>query len=194
MKLYFLTTNKNKQQEAKAFFKQSDAEAHNIEFRVCKHDVQEILDPHLKVVVKQKVLDAYRYLNQPCLVEKSGLYFEGLPELPGPLGRIIWEAVGPRMCDFLRTGDTRLATARAIIGYCDGKRIRLYEGNTNGEIAKKAKGHYNTKNWDPIFIPKGAKQTYAEMGRERKYETSPFIRAWRKFLEDEFPGGAHTQT
>jgi XTP/dITP diphosphohydrolase len=194
MKLYFLTTNKNKQEEAKAFFEQTDVKAHNIEFRVIGYDVQEVLDPHLKLVVGKKALDAYRFLNQPCLVEKSGLYFEELPDLPGPLGRIIWNAVGDRMCAFLRKGDTRSATARAIIGYCDGKRIRLYEGSTTGEIAERARGDYNTLTWDPIFIPEGDKQTYGEMGRERKYKTSPVIKAWRKFIEVEFPDVAHTQT
>jgi XTP/dITP diphosphohydrolase len=97
------------------------------------------------------------------------------------------------MCDFLRKEDSRLATARAIIGYCDGKRIKTYEGNTNGEIAEEARGDYNTSNWDPIFIPEGDKQTYAEMGRERKYKTSPLIKAWRKFIKGEFPDVAHTQ-
>src|SRR4029453_9791578 len=194
MKLYFLTTNKNKTAEAKAFFEQPDVKAHNIEFRVIGYDVQEILDPDLKLVVEKKALEAYRYLNQPCLIEKSGLYFKGLPELPGPLGRIIWNAVGERMCDFLRKGDTRLATARAIIGYCDGKRIRLYEGRTSGEVEERARGDYNKSTWDPIFIPEGDKQTYAEMGRERKFKTSPVIKAWRKFIEGEFSNVAHTQT
>jgi XTP/dITP diphosphohydrolase len=194
MKLYFLTTNENKQEEAEAFFEQSDVKAYNIEFCVIDYDVQEILDSGLSRVVREKALAAYRYLNRPCLIEKSGLYFDGLPELPGPLGKIIWEAVGERMCDFLRKGDTRLATARSIIGYCNGKRIRLYEGSTTGEIAERARGDYNTKNWDPIFIPEGDKQTYAEMGRERKYKTSPLIKAWRMFLKGEFPGVAHTRT
>lgn len=194
MKLYFLTSNPNKQEEAKAFFEQTDVKAHNIEFRVFEHDVQEILDPDLKLVVGKKALEAYRYLNQPCLVEKSGLYFDGLPDLPGPLGKIIWMAVGDRMCDFLRKGDSRLATARAVIGYCDGKRIRLYEGSTTGEIAERALGDYNKNiSWDPIFIPEGAKQTYGEMGREGKYKTSPLIKAWRMFLED-FSRDAHTET
>ena len=190
MKLYFLTTNKNKQKEAKAFFEQTDLKDY---FRVFEYDVQEILHPDLSRVVREKALEAYRYLKQPCLVEKSCLYFDGLRELPGPLGRIIWDAVGERMCDFLRKGDSRLATARAIIGYCDGKQIRLYEGTTAGEVTKRARGDYNKSNWDPIFIPKGAKKTYAEMGRERKYKTSPLIKAWRKFLKG-FSDGAHTQT
>jgi XTP/dITP diphosphohydrolase len=193
MKLYFMTTNENTGDEAAAFFEKTDVkDAYNIEFRVINHAVQEILHPDLAFVVREKALDAYRYLNQPCLVEMSGLFFDGLPQLPGPLGRIIWSAVGERMCDFLRKGDTRLATARAIIGYCDGKRIRCYEGSTAGEIAERARGDYNKSNWDPIFIPEGDKQTYAEMGRERKYKTSPLIKAWWKFIKGEFPDVAHT--
>ena len=195
MKLYFMTTNENKGDEAAAFFAKTDVkDAYNIEFHVVKYDVQEILHRDLEFVVRKKTLEAYRYLNQPCLVEMSGLFFDDLPDLPGPLGKIIWSAVGDRMCAFLRKGDTRLATARAIIGYCDGKRIKTYEGNTKGEIAEQARGDYNTSNWDPIFIPEGDKQTYAEMGRERKYKTSPLIKAWRKFIKGEFPDVAHTQT
>jgi XTP/dITP diphosphohydrolase len=83
--------------------------------------------------------------------------------------------------------------ARAIIGYCDGKKIRLYEGSTPGEVTEKARGDYNKENWDPIFIPEGDKQTYAEMGRERKHKTSPLIKAWRKFLEG-LSDGAHAPT
>ena len=184
MNLYFLTMNDIKAEEAAAFFGQADVkDAYNIEFRVIKHSVEEILDPDLNFVVRKKALEAYRYLKQPCLVEMSGLFFDGLPQLPGSLGRIIWKAVGDRMCDFLRKEDTRLATARAIIGYCDGKQIRLYEGSTVGEVTERARGDYNKSNWDPIFIPEGDKQTYAEMGRERKSKTSPLIKAWRKFLE-----------
>ena len=116
------------------------------------YDVQEILDPDLELVVRKKTLEGYEYLNRPCLVEKSGLFFKGLPDLPGPLGKIIWKAVRGRMCDFLRKGDSRLATARAIIGYCDGKRIKTYKGDTNGEIAEEARGDYNTLNCGVTLI------------------------------------------
>ena len=87
MKLYFLTTNENKREEAKAFFEQPDVKAHNIEFCVIGYDVQEILDPDLKLVVGKKALEAYRHLNRPCLVEKSGLYLKDLPGTP----RTAWE-------------------------------------------------------------------------------------------------------
>jgi hypothetical protein len=53
--LYFLTTNENKAAEAAAFFAQSDlAVDRNIELCVLKHDVQEIVDPDLEEVVRQR--------------------------------------------------------------------------------------------------------------------------------------------
>lgn len=169
MKLYFLTTNENKAAEATAFFAQSDLAAdRNIELRVLNHDVQEIMHPDLEEIVRSKALAAYRYLRQPCVVEHGGLFFDGLPRLPGPMGKLIGNAVGDRMCGFLHTDDSRRATARAILGYCDGRRIRLFTGETRGEVAERARGEYNKSHWDPIFIPEGSSETYAEMGPVRE--------------------------
>lgn len=189
MKLYFVTTNENKIAESQAFFSETEIPAvKNIEFCPVRHDVQEIMHPKLEEVVRWKALEAYRYLRQPCLVEHGGLFFEGLPELPGPLGKIIWNAVGERMCGFLRQGDSRRAVARAIIGYCDGRKIRLYNGETRGEVAERARGDYNKSNWDPIFVPEGSEETYGEMGPDRKRPTSPLTRGWELFLKGEVEG------
>ena len=188
MRLYFLTTNDNKAAEAAAFFAQTDlAVGRHIELCVVKHDVQEIMHPDLEKVVRWKALAAYQYLRQPCVVEHGGLFFDGLPDLPGPMGKLIWNAVGDRMCGFLRADDSRRATARAILGYCDGRQIRLFRGETRGEVAERARGEYNKGNWDPIFIPEGSTETYAEMGAVRKRPTSPLSRALERFLQEEFP-------
>jgi len=188
VRLYFLTTNDNKAAEAAAFFAESDlAVDRHIELCVVRHDVQEIMHPDLEKVVRWKALAAYQYLRQPCVVEHGGLFFDGLPDLPGPMGKLIWNAVGDRLCGFLRADDSRRATARAILGYCDGKQIRLFIGETRGEVADRARGEYNKANWDPIFIPEGSTETYAEMGAVRKRPTSPLSRALERFLQEEFP-------
>ena len=191
MKLYFVTSSENKIDEVAAYFA-GKGEADNARLTFCpvRHDVQEIMHPELEAVVRSKALEAYKYLRQPCVVEHGGLFFEGLRELPGPLGKIIWNAVGERMCAFLREGDSRQAVARAILGYCDGKQITLYRGETRGEVARVARGDYNRHNWDPIFIPEGSNRTYGEMGAEGKQLTSPMLRAWESFLTTEFPTGA----
>lgn len=186
MKLYFVTSSESKISEVSAYFDAMDAKvADQLQLCPVRHDVQEIMHPDLEVVVRYKALEAYKYLRQPCLVEHGGLFFEGLRDLPGPLGKIIWSAVGERMCGFLREGDSRKAIARAYLGYCDGREIRLYRGETSGEVASAARGDYNRHNWDPIFIPEGTTETYGEMGGERKRDTSPMMRAWGEFLKAE---------
>lgn len=191
MKLYFVTSSENKIDEVAAYFA-GKGEAANARLTFCpvRHDVQEIMHPDLEAVVRYKALEAYKYLRQPCIVEHGGLFFEGLRELPGPLGKIIWNAVGERMCGFLREGDSRQAVARAILGYCDGRQITLYRGETRGVVAEAARGDYNRHNWDPIFVPEGSEQTYGEMGAAGKQDTSPMLRAWEQFIASEFPPGA----
>jgi hypothetical protein len=55
MKIYFMTSNKNKAAEATAFFEKNAVKgAYNVEFRVITHAVQEILHPDLKFIVRKK--------------------------------------------------------------------------------------------------------------------------------------------
>lgn len=186
MKLYFVTSSETKISEIAAYFATRPPTGEEVlEFCPVRHDVQGIMHPQLETVVRYKALEAYKHLRQPCVVEHGGLFFEGLKELPGPLGKIIWSAVGERMCGFLREGDSREAIARALLGYCDGREIRLYRGETKGTVATSARGDYNRDNWDPIFIPDGGTETYGEMGPERKGVTSPMYRAWEEFLAAE---------
>ncbi len=88
---------------------------------------------------------------------------------------------------FLAPGESRGAVALSVIGYCDGRRIRVHRGETRGNVTEKADGEYKF-NWDPIFMPEGSEQTYGQMGMELKRATSPSVKAWEAFLTAEFPG------
>jgi XTP/dITP diphosphohydrolase len=185
MKIYFVTTSTFKAQEIADFLSQSGGEPYqDIDICIVAQQLQEILHRDIDIIVRHKALAAYQSLTLPCFVEHSGIFMDALPGLPGGVGQIIWNAIGDRMCDFLREGDSRAATARSVIGYCDGRHVRLYEGETRGQIAGKSRGAYNS-NWDPIFIPEGSDQTYGEMGVEKKRATSPIIKAWEAFLKAE---------
>lgn len=188
MKIYFVTASDQKFSEAESCLKILQA-ALNVSVDLChvNLNLQEILTKDIDAVVKNKAIEAYKHAAIPCVVEHSGLFMDALPDLPGVLGKMIWESVGDRICGFLREGDSRNAVARSVIGYCDGRRVRLYVGEMPGQISERSRGDY-TFNWDPIFIPQGSTQTYGEMGPERKLETSPAVKAWKAFLEAEVLG------
>ena len=190
MKIYFVTRNRYKINEILDHVKENDLEKkHNVEFCVIEQSIQEILHENIEVIVKAKALEAYRLLGVPCVVEHGGIFMKALPGLPGGIGQIVWDAVGDRLCGFLNEKDSREATARSIIGYCDGKRIWLYEGKTVGSITTCSRGDYKF-NWDPIFTPEGSELTYGEMGPEQKRSTSQAVKAWNAFLQAEFPATA----
>ena len=186
MKLYYVTTNKFKIDEAMDYFRNNEvASRFGIEICIIEHNVQEILDADIHKIVERKVIDASAHVGRPCVVEHGGLFFDALPKLPGALGKIIWDAVGERMCQFLAQGDSRQATARSCIGYCDGKTVKTYHGETRGRIAERARGDY-VFHWDTIFIPEGSDQTYGEIGREGKRASSQVVKAWEAFLGGTF--------
>jgi XTP/dITP diphosphohydrolase len=186
MKIYFITSNKFKAAEITAYFKKADIQQRfDIELCIEATPLQEILHADIQVIVKSKALEAYSYFGAPCIVEHGGIFMDALPGLPGGIGHIVWNAVGDRICSFLGENDSRGAVARSLIGYCDGKKVRTYTGETRGQITLAARGDY-TFNWDPIFVPEGSDLTYGEMGPEKKQATSQSLKAWREFLKAEF--------
>lgn len=182
MKIYFLTQNPHKKEEVQQYFNSPKVkDRYDIELLVVERGLQEILHPDIEVIVRAKALEAYKYLGVPCVVEHGGIFIEGLNKLPGGVGQIIWNAVGDGMCNFLKEKDSRVAFARSIIGYCDGRCISTFTGETKGSITKESRGDYHF-NWDPIFIPEGYTQTYGEMGPQMKQATSQAMKAWDNFL------------
>jgi XTP/dITP diphosphohydrolase len=183
VKIYLVTTNEFKIREAQDYVASHHVED-RLELSFLRSDVQEILHPDVSVIVRRKTIDAYQQIRWPCVVEHGGLFMDALPGLFGGLGKIVWDAVGERMCGFLNENDPRGATARSFLGYCDGRRVRVYVGETRGRIAERATGAY-TFAWDPVFIPEGSDETYGQMGMERKRTTSPVVKAWDAFMRAE---------
>ena len=183
MKIYYVTTNEFKITEARDYVGSHGVED-RLELAFFRSDVQEILHPDVSLIVRQKTIEAFKHIRWPCVVEHGGLFMDALPGLPGGVGKIVWDAVGERLCGFLNADDPRGATARSFLGYCDGRRVRVYVGETRGRIADRARGAYSFA-WDPIFIPDGSEKTYGEMGLEGKRTTSPVVKAWEAFVRTE---------
>ena len=183
--IYVLTTNRFKAAEL-AYCRALAPDREALRRRVVRRQAGSPRDPGPDIphIVRQKAVEAYRHMGLPCVVEHGGIYMKALPGLPGSVGKIVWDAVEDRICGFLRETDSREATVKSYLGYCDGQDVRVYEGLTKGRIADRARGRYAFA-WDPIFIPGDESRTYGQMGLEGKRHSSPTYKAWDAFFAGE---------
>jgi XTP/dITP diphosphohydrolase len=110
----------------------------------------EPLERDLETMVRHKVRSAYRNIMAPCIVEHAGLVLERFDSLsyPGGLTQPMWDALGAEgFVDSIRWAGTR-AIARAVVGYCNGLRIRTFVGETRGTVVSKPRGS-RAFYWDP---------------------------------------------
>jgi XTP/dITP diphosphohydrolase len=178
VKLFFVTVNEFKAREL-GYYLRDDG----IDLQIVNYPIQEILHLDLRMITRHKILAAYRYLGRPCAVEHGGLLIDALGGLPGGLSKVVWDTVGDKICGFLGTEDSRAATAQSVVGFCDGKKVHLYSGETRGTISEHARGDYAFQ-WDPIFIPEGQSKTNAELGFPAKADYSQAARAWKELMKD----------
>lgn len=161
-----------------------------VDFRISDIPTDEPLEIDLEAMVRHKSRSAYRDLLTPCIVEHAGLILEAHKEtgFPGGLTQPMWDALPIE--DFLkRTGFAgERAIARAVVGYCDGMRVKTFVGDTHGVIATGPRGSRSFY-WDPVFCPdEGGGLTYAEMtdagpeGLKNKLLISQSARALSKFV------------
>lgn len=127
----------------------------------------------------------------PVLADDSGITVDGLDGAPGvytadwaetPQGRDFVQAMTRTWSDLEAKGapEPRTAQFRAtlVLLWPDGHE-EVFEGVAPGRLVwpmRGAQGH----GYDPMFLPEGETQTYAEMTPERKNEISHRADAFRK--------------
>lgn len=129
-------------------------------------DLDEIQSVDVEEVAIHKARQAYELLREPIIVEDTGLYFEELNGLPGALIKFFVKKLTlNKICSLVK--ENRKAMAVTCIAYFDGKELKTFKGETKGELAIEPRGS-NGFGWDPIFIPEGYNQTFAEITSEEK--------------------------
>ena len=176
MKLYFVSKNPDKIKEVKAILG-SDS----IEVLGSDTTINEIQSPDINEIVKDKVLKAFKQIKRTLIVEHTGLYIQEFGNLPGGLTQVFWDSLGAE--GFCRYFGGLECTAKTVVAYCNGKGYKLYEGTIEGRITKQP-GGTSTFQWDPVFIPNGYDQTFAEMSPEKKNEISMRKKALTQLKND----------
>ncbi|GKT24607.1 putative multi-domain containing protein [Aduncisulcus paluster] len=158
--LALITGNINKVKEVKRILASDDS---SIDLINVKLDVPEIQGTYEEVVMAKAAAAAVAY-DGPVIVDDTSLCFTSWKGLPGPYIKDFITRLGPSGLAHVLDGfEDRSATAVASFAYCagPGEEVKLFIGKCDGSITKEA--HGSGFGWDPVFLPKGKKQTYAEM-------------------------------
>jgi XTP/dITP diphosphohydrolase len=168
----FVTSNPNKAREAAEIL---GVELHNVDL-----DLPELQALDVAQVAANKAATAREALgfpDSPILVEDSGLVVEAWNGLPGALTKWFLHSVGNEgLLKMLSAYGDRSARAvcAVAVAAADGP-VRAFVGEVKGNIAHQPRGSGGF-GWDPIFVPSGHTETYAELGA-RKHADSHRARA-----------------
>lgn len=166
MELRLLTKNEHKLREFQALFK---PQGHTI--LGANFSIDEIQTEDMQALVRDKAAKAFARVKRPIMVDHTGLQFDFLNGLPGGLTEIFWNRLqNQRLAEIVGKSPRPEATALTLLAFCDGKQIHVFEGKISGKIAREPRGPEGFQ-WDPIFIPNGFSETFAEMG-DKKNEIS----------------------
>jgi XTP/dITP diphosphohydrolase len=122
-----------------------------------------------------------------CFADDTGLEVAALGGAPG-----VYSAryAGPacraednmeKLLKELQGATDRTARFRTVVAYWDGTTAHTFEGEVVGTIieAKRGEGGFG---YDPLFVPDGFSETFAELSSEAKHAISHRGRAMQKFV------------
>ena len=127
----------------------------------------------------------------PCLADDSGLCIDALDGRPGVYSaryapdRDFKQGMEMLLKEISESGkESRKAHFSCCMALaCPNEKVKLFEGRVDGEIAEEPRGDKGF-GYDPIFIPEGYQQTFAELGDEVKNQISHRRRALEKFIRE----------
>jgi XTP/dITP diphosphohydrolase len=150
----------------------------------CEADIPETADT-LEDNARMKAQYIREHFGMDCFADDTGLEVEALGGEPGVYSARYAgeghdsEANMQKLLAKMQGVDNRRAQFRtAICLLMDGEE-HLFEGIVEGQIIRERRGGAGF-GYDPIFIPKGYEQTFAEMGNEVKNTISHRARAAEK--------------
>lgn len=182
-KLVFATNNAHKLEEMTAILGDR-VELLNLRDIHCEADIPETADT-LEGNARMKAQYIRAHFGLDCFADDTGLEVEALGGEPGVYSARYAgeghdsEANMQKLLTRLQGVDNRCAQFRtAICLLMDGEE-HLFEGIVKGEIIRERRGGAGF-GYDPVFIPEGYNETFAEMGNEVKNTISHRARAAEK--------------
>lgn len=180
-KFVFATNNAHKLEEIRAILGDK-VEVLSLKDIQCDVDIPETADTlEGNAVLKAEYI--YRHYGLDCFADDTGLEVEALNGAPGVYSARYAggeghdsEANMRKLLAEMEGKTNRKAQFRTAICLIEGGAEHLFEGVVKGEIIEEKRGASGF-GYDPVFMPEGYTETFAEMGSEEKNRISHRARA-----------------
>ena len=186
MKLVFATNNKHKLEEIRAILGDK-IELLSLNDINCHDDIPETADTlQGNALIKARYI--YDKFGVNCFADDTGLEVDSLGGEPGVYSaRYAGEECDPKanmnkLLDNLTEKTDRNAQFRTVIALIIDGEEKLFEGNVKGIISNEKMGDAGF-GYDPIFIPEGFSESFAQMSSEMKNSISHRYRATEKLCK-----------
>ncbi|MHB8605959.1 MAG: RdgB/HAM1 family non-canonical purine NTP pyrophosphatase [Thermoplasmatota archaeon] len=178
MRLAMVTGNKGKLAEAQAHFSPLGID-------VFAADVApiEIQSDSLLEVARAKAEDAARRgVEPPFFLDDAGLFVDALRGFPGVYSAHALKTLGTAGLLKLMDGVAdRRARFECALAFHDGAVILTFAGRCDGQIALAERSRGEGFGFDPVFVPDGYGETFAELALTTKNQISHRGRALAAF-------------
>lgn len=186
-KLVFATNNAHKLEEVAIILK-DQIELLSLNNINCHTDIPETADT-LEGNALLKSSFVYKNYGLDCFGDDTGLEVEALAGAPGVYSARYASGEGHdaqanmlKLLHEMEGKENRKAQFRTVISLILEGKEYLFEGVVKGEIIKEKRGNAGF-GYDPIFVPEGYDQTFAELGIEIKNKISHRALALQKLCE-----------
>ena len=184
--LIFATNNLHKLSEIQAIIG-DDFVIKSLQQIGCTEDIPET-SPTLEGNALLKAQYVYDTFGNNCFADDTGLEIEFLDGRPGVFSARYatdghdFEANIDKVLEELSGVENRKARFRTVIALILGGSVHYFEGIVDGKIITERKG-IKGFGYDPVFLPDGYDQTFAEMPLSEKNIISHRARAVSKLVE-----------
>lgn len=185
--IVFATNNENKLAEVRAMLG-DDYDIRSLDDIGCHVDIPETGNTFAEnALIKAQFVK--KYYGFDCFADDSGLEVDALGGAPGVFSARYASEAGhdsaannAKLLKEMDGKSDRRAAFKTVIAFIEGDTVNYFEGKVEGEIldAPRGAGGFG---YDPLFVPEGFEQTFAEMTGEAKNAISHRGRAVAKLVE-----------
>ena len=194
MKLVFATNNRHKLEEVRAIVGDR-VEVLSLNDIDCHDDIPETADTlQGNALIKARYI--YDKFGVDCFADDTGLEVDALGGEPGVYSaryageECCSEANMQKLLHNLTGKSDRKAQFRTVIALIINGEEKLFNGIVKGTIAEEKMGDSGF-GYDPIFIPEGFSESFAQMSSDQKNSISHRYRATKQlsdYLKEKYKG------